>query len=630
MGNERKVLTRPALLLALLGLVLVGAGSGLWHRHQHDQAQTAAADQARRLANTLAGELGQRVNRHRTQLEQLAGRPASPAPTADQPLTPTAWQDDTRLLRVPDGHPGEEQLSFTLRELLHNLRERGEVVVSSTGGEQPALLMARTTPGGAVILEHDLRPWLRSLDQRLPQGSALTLSQGDLTLIRRGQAGSASATASARGGPFSLTLAVPPTPPSWQSLLLPAGISAALILLVIYAVFARLARRQPAPAASAVRRPDSAPARPAASAASSLPPAPEPESEPETPTEPEPGPAPSQVLFGADGIRATGDAPLDGTALEQLGRAIGSEAGAAGQHTLFVVCTGEADAKAALINGLVASGRQVVDLGEAPPAVLHYATEVLESQSGVCLTGDGDQRALDVVINSELLLGDRLLTLRERLLARNLDEGTGEREQRDINDRYLNAVADDIILARPMSVAVQGADATAGLAPRLFGELGCKVVTVEGADVDALARAVGEQNLHLGLAFHAGGGLSLVASDGRLIAADRLLMLLARDLLERNPGADVLFNMPDNQALAGLIRQQGGRPVMEEGGPARIRARMKELAVPLAGEANGHIFFADRWYGFSDALYAAARLLEVLSLQAGNSAEAFAPYTDTY
>ena len=630
MGNERKVLTRPALLLALLGLVLVGAGSGLWHRHQHDQAQTAAADQARRLANTLAGELGQRVNRHRTQLEQLAGRPASPAPTADQPLTPTAWQDDTRLLRVPDGHPGEEQLSFTLRELLHNLRERGEVVVSSTGGEQPALLMARTTPGGAVILEHDLRPWLRSLDQRLPQGSALTLSQGDLTLIRRGQAGSASATASARGGPFSLTLAVPPTPPSWQSLLLPAGISAALILLVIYAVFARLARRQPAPAATAARRPDNAPARPAAPAASSLPPAPEPEPEPETPTEPEPGPAPSQVLFGADGIRATGDAPLDGTALEQLGRAIGSEAGAAGQHTLFVVCTGEADAKAALINGLVASGRQVVDLGEAPPAVLHYATEVLESQSGVCLTGDGDQRALDVVINGELLLGDRLLTLRERLLARNLDEGTGEREQRDINDRYLNAVADDIILARPMSVAVQDADATAGLAPRLFGELGCKVVTVEGADVDALARAVGEQNLHLGLAFHAGGGLSLVASDGRLIAADRLLMLLARDLLERNPGADVLFNMPDNQALAGLIRQQGGRPVMEEGGPARIRARMKELAVPLAGEANGHIFFADRWYGFSDALYAAARLLEVLSLQAGNSAEAFAPYTDTF
>ena len=503
-------------------------------------------------------------------------------------------------------------------------------MVSSTGGEQPALLMARTTPGGAMILEHDLRPWLRSLDQRLPQGSALTLSQGDLTLIRRGQTGGASATASARGGPFNLTLAVPPTPPSWQSLLLPAGISAALILLVIYAVFARLARRQPAPAASAVRRPDSAPARPAAPAASSLPPAPEPEPEPQTQTEPEPGPAPPQALFGPDGIRATDDAPLDSTALEQLGRAIGSEAGAAGQHTLFVVCTGEADAKAALIDGLMASGRQVVDLGEAPPAVLHYATEVLESQSGVCLTGDGDQRALDVVINSELLHGDRLLTLRDRLLARNLDEGSGEREQRDLNDRYLNAVADDIILARPMSVAVQGTGATAGLAPRLLGELGCKVVAVEGTDVDALARTVGEQNLNLGLAFDAGGGLSLVASDGRLIAADRLLMLLARDLLERNPGADVLFNMTDNQALADLIRKQGGRPVMDDGGPARLRARMKELAVPLAGEANGHIFFADRWYGFSDALYAAARLLEVLSLQAGNSAEAFAPYTDTF
>jgi len=631
MGNEREVLTRPALLLMLLGLVLVGAGFGLWHQHQHDQAQTAAADQARRLANTLAGELGQRVNRHRAQLEQLAGRADSPAPAADQPLTPTPWQDDSRLLRVPDGHPGEERLSFTLRELLHNLRERGEVVVSSTGGEQPALLMARTTPGGAVILERDLGSWLDSLDPRLPKSSALTLSQGDLTLIRRGQTGSASATASARGGPFNLTLAVPATPPSWQSLLLPAGISALLVLLAIYAVFAGRARRRPAPAPVAGRRADSAPARPAAA---SLPPAPEPEPEPEpeheTPSEQEPGPAPPQALFGPDGIRATGDAPLDGAALEQLGRAIGSEAGAVGQHTLFVVCAGQTDAKEALIDGLMGSGRQVVDLGEAPPAVLHYATEVLESQSGVCLTGDGDLRALDIVINGELLHGDRLLTLRDRLRARNLDEGSGEREQRDINDRYLNAVADDIILARPMSVAVQDTGATAGLAPRLFGELGCKVVTVEGTDVDALARTVGEHNLNLGLAFDAGGGLSLVASDGRLIDADRLLMLLAHDLLQRNPGADVLFNMTDNQALAGLVRKQGGRPVVDDGGPARLRARMKELAVPLAGEASGHIFFADRWYGFSDALYAAARLLEVLSLQAGTSAEAFALYTDTF
>ncbi|HIK74987.1 MAG TPA: phosphomannomutase/phosphoglucomutase, partial [Alcanivorax sp.] len=143
-------------------------------------------------------------------------------------------------------------------------------------------------------------------------------------------------------------------------------------------------------------------------------------------------------------------------------------------------------------------------------------------------------------------------------------------------------------------------------------------------DEDALARTVSEQGLNLGLAFPADGGLSLVASDGRLIAADRLLMLLAHDLLQRNPGADVLFNMADNRALADLIRQQGGRPVMDDGGPARLRSRMKELAVPLAGEASGHIFFADRWYGFSDALYAAARLLEVLSLQASDSAEAFA------
>jgi len=259
MGNERKVLTRSAWLLALLGLVLVGAGFGLWHQYQHDQARTDAADHARRLANTLAGDLGQRMNRHRAQLEQLAGHPDSRPPAADQPLAPTPWRDDTRLLRVPDGHPGEERLSFTLRELLHNLRERGEVVVSSTGGEHPALLIARATPGGAVILEYNLKPWLNSLDTRVPPGSALTLSQGDLTLIRRGQAGAASATASARGGPFTLTLAVPPSLPSWQSLLLPAGLSALLVLLAIYAAFARQAQRRPAPVAGP--RADTAPTR---------------------------------------------------------------------------------------------------------------------------------------------------------------------------------------------------------------------------------------------------------------------------------------------------------------------------------------------------------------------------------
>lgn len=629
MGKEHKVLTRPAWLLALLGLMLVGAGVALWHQHQHDQARTAAADQARRLANTLAGELGQRVNRHREQLEQRAGRPGSPAPTTNQPLTPTPWQDDTRVLRVPDGHPGETGLSFTLRELLNKLRERGEVVISGTGGEQPALLIARATPGGAVILEYDLRPWLNSLDQRLPRGSTVTLSQGDLTLIRRGQASPNHATTSARGGPFTLTLAVPPKPPSWQSLLLPAGLGALLVLLTIYAVFARLARRRPtpAPAPAAGRRPATAPVRPTTPPVSSPPPAPEPQPEPQPSVAPDSGPAPAQALFGPDAIRATGDTPLDGTALEQLGQAIGSEAGAAGQHTLFLV--GAGDAKEALMEGLMASGRQVVDLGPAPPAVLHYATEVLESQSGVCVIDDGDQWALEIVINGELLHGDRLLALRKRLLERNLDQGSGQREERDINDRYLAAVADDIILARPMAVAVQGTGA-AVLAPRLLGELGCKVVTVDAGGTDALARAVTEQRLNLGLVFSAGGGLSLVASDGRPVAADRLLMLLAHDLLDRNPGADVLFNVADNRALAELIRKHGGRPVTDDGGPARLRGRMKELAVPLAGEGNGHIFFADRWYGFSDALYAAARLLEVLSLQAGDSAEAFGQYTDTF
>jgi len=630
MGNESKVLTRPALLLAVLGLVVIGAGTALLHEHQQNQARASAATEAKRLAATLAGDLRQRVNRQREQLEQAASQRRAEEPST-APLTPGPWNADTRLLIVPDGHPGEAGLSFTLRELLQRLRESGEVVISSRGGEKPALFLARTVPGGALILEHNLTPWRKTLDQRFPPASAFTLGQDNLTLMRHGQSGADAATATARGGPFTVTLLVTPTPPPWQSLLIPAAIGAVAVLFAVYAAFALLARRRPAAGpesrSSTGARPSADPGtdtKPDRPVAPPPPPEPEPPPEPQQQAAPEPGPAPPAALFSRYGIRATAGAPLDDTALEQLGRAVGSEAAAAGQHTLFVAHgaqAGEGPARA-LIQGLTACGRQVLDLGLAPPAALYYATAVLESQSGVCLSGDGTD--LDIVINGEPLYGERLTALRQRLLDRNLDDGDGAVESREISGRYLNAIADDIILARPMSVAVQGPNAAGALAPTLFDALGCKAVVVDGADPNELATAVADQKLNLGLAFPAHGGLSLVTTDGEHIAADRLLMLFARDLLDRNPGADVLFDVKCSRALASLIRKQGGRPVMDRSAPPHLHARMRELAAPLAGGASGHIFFADRWYGFSDALYAAARLLEILSLQQGDSAEVFA------
>jgi len=361
----------------------------------------------------------------------------------------------------------------------------------------------------------------------------------------------------------------------------------------------------------------------------------------------EQGEALPDSIFRAYDIRGVAGDTLTAQGVYLLGRAIGSEAGEAGQQTVLVARDGRLSSpelSRSLIKGLLESGRDVINLGLVPTPVLYYATEVLETRSGIMLTGShnpASHNGLKIVINGDTLYGDRITALQERIRNKAFSEGKGREEERDITDRYLTDVTSDIVLARPLKIAIDCGNGAGGeLAPQLFKQLGCEVTPLY-TEIDGnfpnhapdpgnpdnltdLIRIVQQENLDLGLAFDGDADrVAVVTNSGEIIWPDRLLMLFAKDLLGRSPGADILFDVKCSRALPAIIRKNGGRPMMYKTGHSLIKAKMKESGAPLAGEISGHIFFADRWFGCDDGLYAGARLLEILSLQDDSAGQVF-------
>lgn len=350
-----------------------------------------------------------------------------------------------------------------------------------------------------------------------------------------------------------------------------------------------------------------------------------------------------EEIFRAYDIRGKVGDTLTEDGVRLIGRAIGSAAMDAGQQTVLVARDGRLSGpklSEALIKGLLESGRDVVDLGDVPTPVLYYATHVLDSNTGVCVTGShnpSDYNGIKIVMNGEAMFGDQIAALRQRILDGKFSKGGGKLSTRDISERYLNDILQDIVLAKSMKVVIDCGNGIAGkLAPDLFRNLGCEVVElyceVDGnfpnhhpdpskeANLADLIQAVADHEADLGVAFDGDGDrLGVVTKRGHVIWPDRLMMLFAKDLLNRSPGADIIFDVKCSRALPALIRRQGGRPLMWKTGHSYIKAKLKETGAPLAGEMSGHIFFADRWFGVDDGMYAAARLLEILSVSAADS-----------
>ncbi len=357
---------------------------------------------------------------------------------------------------------------------------------------------------------------------------------------------------------------------------------------------------------------------------------------------------PPESIFRAYDIRGVVGEALTEDGVFSIGQAIGTAAFAQEEQTVIIGRDARESSRKlsdALARGLTASGRDVVDLGEVPTPVLYFATHFLGASSGVIVTGSHnppEYNGLKVVIGRETLSLERIQELRRLILEDGLLQGEGSVQELDLIADYIDRVSSDVQLLRPLKLVVDCGNGVASLvAPALFQALGCEVTALfceldgrfpnhhpdpaDPENMQALIQAVRERGADLGVAFDGDGDrLGVVDSSGKIIWPDRLLMLLARDVLLRQPGADVIYDIKSSRHLAGEILTYGGRPIMWKSGHSLIEAKLRETGALLAGEMSGHIFFRERWYGFDDALYSCARLLEVLSAEVLSSAELFA------
>jgi len=348
-------------------------------------------------------------------------------------------------------------------------------------------------------------------------------------------------------------------------------------------------------------------------------------------------------IFRAYDIRGIAGKVLTAAVVREIGRAIGTVGHERGASTFAVGRDGRLSSPelaAALMDGLNAAGADVIDIGIVPTPVTYFAAHHLGCGSAVMVTGSHnpkDDNGLKTVVAGDTLSGDAIQDLRKRVESGRHHGGAGKRTTADVLDAYVDRIAGDVKLARPFKVAIDSGNGVAGvIAPRLFRRLGCEVTElfseVDGnfpnhhpdpSKLENLLSLIKELKTGLGeigLAFDGDADrLGVVTKGGKIILPDRQLMLYAQDVLSRNPGAEIIYDVKCTRLLAPWIEKHGGRATIWRTGHSLIKAKMKESGAPLAGEMSGHIFFKERWYGFDDALYCGARLLEILSRDASPS-----------
>ncbi len=346
---------------------------------------------------------------------------------------------------------------------------------------------------------------------------------------------------------------------------------------------------------------------------------------------------PAPEIFKAYDIRGIVRTALTAETVRQIGQALGSEAVARGVKAIAIGRDGRLsgpELSLALANGITSSGVDVIDIGRVPTPMTYFAAHELGTDSCVSVTGSHnppEYNGLKMVLAGQTLYGDMIQDLRRRIADADFCEGRGVVRHASVRQAYIDRIVGDVKLSRPMKVVVDCGNGVAGsVAPDLLRRMGCRVKELF-CDVNGnfpnhhpdpskpenlldLQRAVRETDAELGLAFDGDGDrLGVVTRDGEIIFPDRQLMLFAADVLSRNPGAEIIFDVKCSRWVAESIRHQGGKPLMWNTGHALIKTKLKETGAPLAGEMSGHMFFKERWFGFDDALYTAARLLEIVS-----------------
>jgi phosphomannomutase/phosphoglucomutase len=352
-------------------------------------------------------------------------------------------------------------------------------------------------------------------------------------------------------------------------------------------------------------------------------------------------------IFRAYDIRGIVGAVLSAAVVREIGRALGTlarERSASGRAPAFAGRTAFAvgrdgrlsspELSGALMDGLNAAGADVIDIGMVPTPVTYFAAHHLGCGSAVMVTGShnpGQYNGLKMVVAGDTLSGEEIQHLRRTIESGTSVSGSGNRSRENVLDAYVERIVGDVKLARPFKVAIDCGNGVGGvIAPRLFRRLGCDVTELF-SEVDGnfphhhpdpsrpenlrdLISVLKQTDSEIGLAFDGDADrLGVVTKNGNIIFPDRQLMLYAKDVLSRNPGAEIIYDVKCTRLLAPWIERHGGRPLIWKTGHSLVKAKLKASGAPLAGEMSGHIFFKERWYGFDDALYCGARLLEILS-----------------
>lgn len=351
----------------------------------------------------------------------------------------------------------------------------------------------------------------------------------------------------------------------------------------------------------------------------------------------------SPSIFKAYDIRGVIDKTLDPSIAKLIGQSFGSAMREIGETICVVGRDGRLSGPslmAGLTEGLLSVGVNVIDLGVVATPMVYFGTNITikgqQAKSGIMITGSHnppDYNGFKMVLGGSAIYGEQIQALRERITAKNFASGQGTRSEHNIFPEYLQRIVGDVKLKRKIKIAVDCGNGVGGaFAGKLFRELGCEVeelfCEVDGTfpnhhpdpahleNLQDLIKNLQTTDNELGLAFDGDADrLGVVTKTGEVIFPDRQMMLFAKDVLSRNPGAQIIYDVKCTRNLATYVKQQGGVPLMWKTGHSLVKAKLKETGAPLAGEMSGHIFFKDRWYGFDDGLYTGARLLEILSAE---------------
>ncbi|HIE5095127.1 phosphomannomutase/phosphoglucomutase [Stenotrophomonas maltophilia] len=676
-GQRGRSLGRSAPLLGGLLVLLAGwfgwSAVQQWRQEANGQALEEARDQAvQGLQDAAAGQLKQlqqQLKNDRVQQALQAGDAAAAALAVRESWTGVEQVDvlaaDLASAYADPAAFGYARLAL-LEEALAEARP-GLRVVRDGGGNRLGLAapVQLGSLGPAVLYVR--QPLLRltsPLDQvSAPSTGFLALRQGAHDLVAQGDASLAeSAEALARpvpGTPLRLVAAVPNVEPGPLGLGALASAIVALLLAFIAVLLVvgrgRLPKTLPLPRRAAAAEADHGPtlsetlqrAPPPLAAAASDDVAP-----------PPPPPVPAEELaagiFRAYDIRGVVGSELTARTAALIGQAIGTVALEQGLREVVIGRDGRLsgpELAAGLAEGLRRAGCAVIDIGLAPTPLVYYAAFHLRTGTCVAVTGSHnppEYNGFKVVIGGETLSGDAITDLHQRIVEGRLVQAAepGDYQQREVAADYIQRIADDVQLDRPLKVVADAGNGVAGaLAPQLLEAIGAEVIPLycdvdgsfpnhhpdpsEPANLEDLVQTVKRFGADLGVAFDGDGDrLGVVTGEGKIIYADRLLMLFAADVLMRNPGAMVIYDVKCTGKLSDHVLRNGGSPLMWKTGHSLMKAKMRETDAELAGEMSGHFFFKERWFGFDDGLYAAARLLEILAQREETPDEVLAELPD--